>query len=76
MPCYDNDVLHMIWTDTSLWITFIRVVCRVNEYVASGACVSCPTNSTSPGGTPNLCNCNSGTGRVDDSDVSLPCFGE
>ena len=52
----------------------------MNEYVAPApgvpVCASCPTNSVSPGGTPSTCTCNAGTGRVNDSDVTLPCFGE
>ena len=56
----------------------IPTVCEVNEYVhpSSGVCAACPTNSTSAGGTPSMCTCNTGTGRVNEADVTLPCLGE
>ena len=58
--------------------TFLYAVCEVIEYVhpASGVCADCPTNSTSAGGTPSMCTCNAGTGRVNETDVTLPCLGE
>ena len=58
--------------------TFLYAVCEVNEYVhpTSGVCTACPTNSTSAGGTPSMCTCNAGTGRVNETDVTLPCLGE
>ena len=56
----------------------IPAVCEVNEYVhpTSGVCAACPTGSTSAGGTPRMCTCNAGTGRVNKTDVTLPCLGE
>ena len=62
----------------SIYCTYIYVVCRVNEYVhpSLGECAACPTNSTSAGGTPSMCTCNAGTGRVNESDVTHPCLGE
>ena len=56
----------------------IPVVCEVNEYVhpTSGMCAACPRKSTSAGGTPSMCICNTGTGRVDATDVTLPCLSE
>ena len=56
----------------------IPAVCEVNEYVhpSSGVCAACPTGSTSAGGTPSMCTCNAGTGRVNEADVTLPCLGE
>ena len=53
-------------------------MCEVNEYIhpSSGVCAACPTNSTSAGGTPSMCTCNAGTGRVNETDVTLPCLGE
>ena len=58
--------------------TCIPAVCEVNEYVhsSSGVCAACPTNSTSAGGTPSMCTCDVGTGRVNETDVTLPCLGE
>ena len=58
--------------------TSIPAVCEVNEYVhpSSGVCAACHTGSTSAGGTPSMCTCNSGTGRVNETDVTLPCLGE
>ena len=56
----------------------IPAVCEVNDYVhpTSGVCATCPTNSTSGGGTPSMCTCNAGTGRINETDVTLPCLGE
>ena len=56
----------------------IPAVCEVNEYVhpTSGVCAACPTDSTSAGGTPSMCTCSAGTGRVNEADVTLPCLGE
>ena len=56
----------------------IPAVCEVNEYVhpTSGVCAACPTDSTSAGGTPSMCTCNARTGRVNETDVTLPCLGE
>ena len=56
----------------------IPAVCEVNEYAhpTSGVCAACPTGSTSAGGTPSMCTCNAGTGRVNETDVTLPCLGE
>ena len=56
----------------------IPAVCEVNEYVhpTSGMCAACPIDSTSAGGTPSMCTCNAGTGRVNETDVTLPCWGE
>lgn len=55
-------------------------VCQVNDYVSPGSspglCVPCPANSISGGGTPSMCSCNTATGRVNDTDVTLPCLGE
>ena len=58
--------------------TCIPAVCEVNEYVhpTSGMCAACPSDSTSAGGTPSMCICNAGTGRVNETDVTLPCLGE
>ena len=58
--------------------TCIPAVCEVNGYVhpSLGVCTACPTNSTSAGGTPSMCTCNAGTGRVNEADVTLPCLGE
>ena len=58
--------------------TFLHAVCEVNEYVhpSLGVCAACPTNSTSAGGTPSMCTCNAGTGRVNKTDVALSCLGE
>ena len=53
-----------------------------NEYVSLGIfpgleiCVPCPANSTSSGGNTTMCTCDPGTGRVNDTDVTLPCLGE
>ena len=56
----------------------LHAVCEVNEYVdpTSRVCAACPTDSTSAGGTPSMCTCNAGTGRVNETDVTLPCLGE
>ena len=56
----------------------IPAVCEVNEYVhpTSGVCAACPTDSTSAGGTPSMCTCKAWTGRVNETDVTLPCLGE
>ena len=53
-------------------------VCPVNEYVGGSpdACQPCPAMSSSPGGVVRVCPCMNGTGRVDESDPSLPCVGE
>ena len=53
-----------------------------NEYIEPEilpglkVCVPCPANSTSMGGGATNCSCNPGTGRVNDTDVTLPCLGE
>ena len=39
-------------------------------------CIACPANSVSAGGDAAMCMCNAGTGRVNESDVTLPCLGE
>ena len=39
-------------------------------------CIACPTNSVSVGGDAAMCTCNAGTGRVNESDATLPCLGE
>ena len=56
----------------------LLAVCEVNEYIhpTSGMCAACPTDSTSAGGTPSMCTCSAGTGRVNEADVTLPCLGE
>ena len=53
-------------------------MCPVNEYVGGTpeACQSCPAMSSSPGGVVRVCPCMDGTGRVNESDPSLPCVGE
>ena len=53
-------------------------VCPVNEYVGGipEACQPCPAMSSSPGGLVQVCPCMDGTGRVNESDLSLPCVGE
>ena len=53
-------------------------VCPVNEYVggAPEACQPCPAMSSSTGGLVRVCPCMNGTGRVEESDPSLPCVGE
>ena len=58
--------------------TFLHAVCEVNEYIhpTSGVCAACPTDSTSAGGNPSMCTCNAGTGRVNETDVTLPCLRE
>ena len=70
----------MFSTKNSLLVCLFLVVCRENEYVypgsSPGLCAPCPANSVSGGGTPSLCTCNTGTGRVNDTDVTLPCLGE
>ena len=72
---------HWLYNITQLLINelhFIHAVCRENEYVhpSSGMCTACPSNSTSPGGKLSMCTCNAGTGRVNESDVTLQCLGE
>ena len=39
-------------------------------------CIPCPANSVSAGGDATTCTCNANTGRVNESDVTLPCIGE
>ena len=53
-------------------------MCPVNEYIggAPEACQPCPARSSSPGGVVRVCSCMDSTGRVNDSDPSLPCVGE
>ena len=53
-------------------------VCPANEYVAASpeSCQPCPAMSSSPGGVVQVCPCMDGTGRVNESDPSLPCVGE
>ena len=53
-------------------------VCTVNEYVGGlpELCQPCPAMSSSPGGVVRVCPCMDGTGRVNESDPSLPCVGE
>ena len=54
----------------------------MNEYASPGnvsgleICVPCPANSTSSGGNVTMCVCDPDTGRVNDTDVTLPCLGE
>ena len=65
-------------TDLSL----LHVACPVNQYIDPASpsglpiCAPCPANSASAGGDAIVCMCNAGTGRVDESDVTLPCFGK
>ena len=67
-----------------LSINFLHVcvACRQNEYIdptsvpGQPICIPCPLNSVSDGGNTTMCTCNSGTGRVNTSDVTLPCLGE
>ena len=53
-------------------------VCPANEYVGANpeSCQPCPAMSSSPGGVVRVCPCTDGTGRVNESDPSLPCVGE
>ena len=53
-------------------------MCPVNKYVGGTPekCQSCPAMSSSPGGVVRVCPCMDGTGRVSESDPSLPCVGE
>ena len=53
-------------------------MCPVNEYVGGTpeACQPCLAMSSSPGGVVRVCPCMDGTGRVNESDPSLPCVGE
>ena len=53
-------------------------VCPANEYVAASpeTCQPCPAMSSSSGGVVRVCPCMEGTGRVNESDPSLPCVGE
>ena len=53
-------------------------VCPFNEYVGGPPenCQPCPAMSSSPGGVVRVCPCMDGTGRVNESDPSLPCVGE
>ena len=50
----------------------------MNEYVGGSpdACQPCPAMSSSPGGVVRECTCIDGYGRVDESDLSMPCVGE
>ena len=52
--------------------------CPNNTYFGGSpdACQPCPAMSSSPGGVVRVCPCMDGTGRVDESDPSLPCVGE
>ena len=61
-----------------LFLHVLCTVCPVNEYVGGTpqACQPCPTMSSSPGGVVRVCPCKDGTGRVNESDPSLPCVGE
>ena len=65
-------------TDRSL----LHVACPVNEYIDPASppglpiCIPCPANSASAGGNATVCMCSAGTGRVDESDVTLSCLGE
>ena len=56
----------------------LHPVCSVNEYVGGTpeACQPCPAMSSSPGGVVRVCPCMDGTGRINESDPSLPCVGE
>ena len=65
-----------------LCIFFLHVACRANEYIDPSSspglpiCIPCPLNSVSAGGDAIICSCNDGTGRINESDVTLPCLGE
>ena len=65
-------------TDTVTFCLQLCPVCPVNEYVGGTpeSCQPCPAMSSSPGGLVQVCPCVDGTGRVTESDPSLPCVGE
>ena len=58
--------------------SYFCTVCPVNEYVGGTpeVCQPCPAMSSSPGGVARVCPCMDGTGRVSESDPSIPCVGE
>ena len=59
-----------------------HVGCQMNQYIDLASppglpmCIPCPANSASAGGNATTCMCNANTGRVNESDVTLPCIGE
>ena len=63
-------------------LSLLHLACPVNEYIDPASppglpiCAPCPANSASTGGDATVCMCSAGTGRVDESDVTLPCLGE
>ena len=67
---------------SGLDISFHPAACAANHYLDPSSpaglpiCIPCPSNSVSGGGNAVSCTCNSGTGRVDESDVTLPCLGK
>ena len=65
-------------TDTLTSSLQLCPVCPINEYLgrAPESCQPCPAMSSSPGGVVRVCPCMDGTGRVNESDPSLPCVGE
>ena len=69
------------WHEQEIYF-LLHVACQVNQYIDPAnppglpICLPCPTNSSSAGINAAMCMCNAGTGRVDESDVTLPCFGE
>ena len=65
----------MLWAPS---IVMQFTVCPFNEYVGGTPenCQPCPAMSSSPGGVVRVCPCMDGTGRVNETDPSLPCVGE
>ena len=85
MQCVPVSNSHQSFNPVCIGITLVYVlshsscvVCPVNEYVGGSpdACQPCPAMSSSPGGVVRVCTCMDGTGRINESDPSLPCVGE
>lgn len=74
-------VYHKFISADMQYLTF-PAGCLKKEYVAPGnvseleQCVPCPASSVSSGGNANNCICDLGFGRVNDTDVTLPCLSE
>ena len=63
-------------------LSLLCIACPANQYIDPAnppglpICISCPANSASAGGDAAMCTCSAGNGRVNQSDITLPCFGE